>query len=100
MLLTPLKSHCVSFPFQVPSDYLTVGVYEMLINDVHLFSSTNTGVIWPVLGMPKSLRYISYVLPTTYGAEAMRSIMERGTFFISFCSSCFMSLFQLIKFLY
>ena len=67
----------------MPSDYLTVGVYEMFNNDVHLFSLTNTGVIWPVLGMPKSLRYISYVLPTTYGAEAMRSIMERGTFFIS-----------------
>ena len=28
--------------------------------------------------MPKFLQYISNVLPTTYAAGAMRSIMERG----------------------
>ena len=28
--------------------------------------------------MPKVVRYISYALPTTYAAEAMRSIMGRG----------------------
>ena len=37
------------------------------------------GVMWPLEGMPLALRYISYVLPTTYAAEAMRSIMGRGT---------------------
>jgi ABC-type multidrug transport system permease subunit len=37
-----------------------------------------SGVIWPIEGMPVVLRYISYCLPTTYAAEAMRSIMERG----------------------
>ena len=36
------------------------------------------GIIWPLEGMPKFLRYISYALPTTYAAEAMRSIMGRG----------------------
>ncbi|KAL5460126.1 hypothetical protein EMCRGX_G033553 [Ephydatia muelleri] len=37
-----------------------------------------SGVMWPLEGMPLALRYISYVLPTTYAAEAMRSIMGRG----------------------
>ncbi|XP_003390840.2 PREDICTED: ABC transporter G family member 20-like [Amphimedon queenslandica] len=37
-----------------------------------------SGIIWPLEGMPKFLRYISYALPTTYAAEAMRSIMGRG----------------------
>lgn len=37
-----------------------------------------SGIIWPIEGMPKFLQYISNVLPTTYAAEAMRSIMERG----------------------
>ena len=36
------------------------------------------GILWPVEGMPKFLQYISYALPTTYAAEAMRSIMGRG----------------------
>ena len=36
------------------------------------------GIIWPLEGMPKVIRYISYGLPTTYAAEAMRSIMGRG----------------------
>ena len=37
-----------------------------------------SGVMWPLEGMPLVLRYISYVLPTTYAAESMRSIMGRG----------------------
>jgi ABC-type multidrug transport system permease subunit len=28
--------------------------------------------------VPKGLRYISYALPTTWAASAMRSIMSRG----------------------
>ena len=39
----------------------------------------NTGVIWPLEGMPKWLQYISAALPATYPAEAMRAIMGRGT---------------------
>lgn len=37
-----------------------------------------SGVMWPLEGMPLALRYMSYVLPTTYAAESMRSIMGRG----------------------
>jgi ABC-type multidrug transport system ATPase subunit/ABC-type multidrug transport system permease subunit len=37
-----------------------------------------SGVIWPLEGIPKNLRYISYALPTTWAAEAMRSIFGRG----------------------
>ena len=40
---------------------------------------TLLGIIWPVEGMPKFLRYISYALPTTHAAEAMRSIIGRGS---------------------
>ena len=43
--------------------------------------------------MPKFLRYISYGLPSTYAAEAMRSIMGRGSVDHVFChatsSSCY-----------
>jgi len=28
--------------------------------------------------MPDALRYISYILPTTWAADSMRSIMNRG----------------------
>eukprot|EP00041_Stephanoeca_diplocostata_P023505 m.579068 g.579068 ORF g.579068 m.579068 type:complete len:963 (-) comp22311_c0_seq1:316-3204(-) len=37
-----------------------------------------SGIIWPLEGMATGLRYVSYVLPTTWAAEAMRSIMLRG----------------------
>lgn len=37
-----------------------------------------SGVIWPLQGMPLPLRYVSYCLPTTWAADAMRSIMSRG----------------------
>jgi len=37
-----------------------------------------SGIIWPIEGVPLPLRYISYCLPTTWAANAMRSIMCRG----------------------
>ncbi len=37
-----------------------------------------SGIIWPLEAVPMGLRYISYMLPTTWAAGAMRSIMSRG----------------------
>lgn len=37
-----------------------------------------SGVLWPLEGIPIGLRYVAYALPTTWAAEAMRSIMLRG----------------------
>ncbi len=37
-----------------------------------------SGIIWPIEAVPMGLRYISYCLPTTWAAGAMRSIMSRG----------------------
>ena len=61
---------------------LVIGVYD--IEELHMYMSSfsslfhSPGIIWPLEGMPKVVRYISYALPTTYAAEAMRSIMGRG----------------------
>ncbi|QQP36934.1 ATP-binding cassette sub-family G member 20, partial [Caligus rogercresseyi] len=37
-----------------------------------------SGIIWPLEGMPKELRYVSYALPQTLACEAMRGILSRG----------------------
>jgi ABC-type multidrug transport system ATPase subunit/ABC-type multidrug transport system permease subunit len=37
-----------------------------------------SGIIWPLEGMPVWLRYIAYAMPSTFGAQALRSIMSRG----------------------
>ncbi|XP_067144157.1 LOW QUALITY PROTEIN: ABC transporter G family member 23-like [Centruroides vittatus] len=37
-----------------------------------------SGIVWPVEAMPYALRYISYTMPQTYAAEAMRSLFARG----------------------
>lgn len=37
-----------------------------------------SGVIWPLEAIPSWLRPVSYVIPVTYGVDAMRSIMIRG----------------------
>jgi len=37
-----------------------------------------SGIIWPVEAIPTGLNYISLALPTTWAANAMRSIMSRG----------------------
>jgi len=37
-----------------------------------------SGVIWPLEAIPKGISYISYALPTTWAAEAIRSVMTRG----------------------
>ena len=37
-----------------------------------------SGIIWPLEGMPRGLRYISYILPQTYACQAMRGILSRG----------------------
>ena len=36
------------------------------------------GIIWPLEGMPRVLRYLSYILPQTFACEAMRGILSRG----------------------
>ncbi|XP_074652584.1 ABC transporter G family member 20-like isoform X2 [Tubulanus polymorphus] len=37
-----------------------------------------SGIIWPIEAIPTWLRYISYGLPITFPAEAMRCILGRG----------------------
>ena len=36
------------------------------------------GVIWPIESMPPIIRPVSYAIPLTYAAEALRSVMIRG----------------------
>ncbi|KAL0110790.1 hypothetical protein PUN28_014028 [Cardiocondyla obscurior] len=36
------------------------------------------GCIWPLEGMPKALRWLSYVLPTTYSSISLRAIIYQG----------------------
>ncbi|MFQ6128262.1 MAG: ABC transporter permease [Thermoplasmata archaeon] len=36
------------------------------------------GVIWPIESMPPVIRPVSYVIPLTYAADALRSVMIRG----------------------
>ncbi len=37
-----------------------------------------SGVFWPVEAIPSFLRWASYIIPPTYGVEAIRSVMLRG----------------------
>ena len=37
-----------------------------------------SGILWPIEGMPKILRQISWFLPCTAACQAMRDIMARG----------------------
>ena len=37
-----------------------------------------SGVLWPIESVPNGLRYVSYALPTTWGAATMRSVLNRG----------------------
>jgi len=36
------------------------------------------GVIWPIESMPPIIRPVSYFIPLTYAADALRSVMIRG----------------------
>ncbi|CAB4059787.1 unnamed protein product [Lepeophtheirus salmonis] len=37
-----------------------------------------SGIVWPIEGMPSSLKYVSYIFPQTIACEAMRGILSRG----------------------
>lgn len=37
-----------------------------------------SGIVWPIEGIPKALRYVSYILPQTYACEAIRAILYKG----------------------
>jgi ABC-2 type transport system permease protein len=37
-----------------------------------------SGVFWPIQAIPEWLRPVSYVLPTTYAVDAVRSVIMRG----------------------
>ncbi|MGZ4953449.1 MAG: ABC transporter permease [Halobacteriota archaeon] len=37
-----------------------------------------SGIIWPLEAIPAWLRPASYLIPTTYAVEALRSVMMRG----------------------
>ncbi|MDM7933922.1 MAG: ABC transporter permease, partial [Methanothrix sp.] len=36
------------------------------------------GVWWPLQSVPEVIRPISYILPLTYGADALRAVMLKG----------------------
>lgn len=48
--------------------------FPFLMMPVFLLS----GIFWPVEAIPDWLRPLSWALPTTYGVEALRSVMIRG----------------------
>ncbi|KAG5331765.1 ABCGK protein, partial [Acromyrmex charruanus] len=52
------------------ANYTSIGSFIALI-----FTS---GCIWPIEGMPKALRWISYILPTTLPSISMRGIIYKG----------------------
>lgn len=37
-----------------------------------------SGIFWPLEAIPQFLRWTSYLIPPTYGVEAMRSVIVRG----------------------
>ncbi|XP_037503209.2 ABC transporter G family member 20 [Rhipicephalus sanguineus] len=43
-----------------------------------LFSPRAAGILWPLEGIPKFIRYFSYAMPLTLPADALRSVMSKG----------------------
>ncbi|XP_077496463.1 ABC transporter G family member 23-like [Amblyomma americanum] len=37
-----------------------------------------SGILWPLEGIPKAIRFFSYVMPLTLPADALRSVMSKG----------------------
>ncbi|XP_011055070.1 PREDICTED: ABC transporter G family member 20-like isoform X2 [Acromyrmex echinatior] len=54
----------------IMANFTSIGSFVVLI-----FCS---GCIWPIEGMPKELRWISYILPTTLPSISMRGIIYKG----------------------
>lgn len=55
---------------EVAAGQITVGTYFPCL--------MLSGVMWPISAIPKWFVWISYLLPTTWAAEAARSVMIRG----------------------
>lgn len=36
------------------------------------------GILWPLEGIPKVIRYFSYLMPLTLPADSLRSVMSKG----------------------
>eukprot|EP00118_Oscarella_pearsei_P019657 m.210131 g.210131 ORF g.210131 m.210131 type:complete len:146 (+) comp39742_c1_seq23:1264-1701(+) len=76
LLLQALAGSSIGLLISAYSDHedtsinLAVGVYYP--------TTLISGILWPVEAIPKWLRTISYMMPTTKAVEAVRSIMQKG----------------------
>ncbi|KAH8032550.1 hypothetical protein HPB51_026003 [Rhipicephalus microplus] len=62
--------------FELPSRGPLYGV--IIIAIMQGMCGMALGILWPLEGIPKFIRYFSYTMPLTLPADALRSVMSKG----------------------
>ncbi|KAF3423827.1 hypothetical protein E2986_12469 [Frieseomelitta varia] len=75
----------ISCSSHVVANYATLGSFYPLVllcvEHTNTYSKHFQGLIWPIEGMPKALKWLSLTLPMTIPGNALREIMHKGTDF-------------------
>ncbi|KAH6922204.1 hypothetical protein HPB50_010867 [Hyalomma asiaticum] len=56
----------------------TATTAAMVVDGINYPIMMVSGILWPLEGIPKIIRYLSYTMPLTLPADALRSVMSKG----------------------
>ncbi|KAH7985052.1 hypothetical protein HPB52_025311 [Rhipicephalus sanguineus] len=56
----------------------TATTAAMVVDGINYPIMMISGILWPLEGIPKFIRYFSYAMPLTLPADALRSVMSKG----------------------
>ncbi|KAF5301541.1 hypothetical protein FQR65_LT08846 [Abscondita terminalis] len=78
-LIVALEGICgMCFGFALSSVCTSDSVATYVILGSFFPAGLLSGIVWPLEGMPKVIRYVGYALPFSEAADGLRSIMQRG----------------------
>ena len=49
------------------------------------YTLTNTGVLWPLEGLPHSIRWVSNLMPVTFAVKAVKAVVSKGSYILQLC---------------
>ena len=60
-------------------DYAILYLYNYIYN----FSYCFLGVLWPLEGLPRGIRWVSNLMPVTYAVIAVKAVVSKGNYIVN-----------------
>nr|XP_054924724.1 uncharacterized protein LOC126527463 [Dermacentor andersoni] len=73
-----LLERCIVAGLMCSAVLETTTTAAMVVDGINYPIMMTSGILWPLEGIPKVIRYFSYLMPLTLPADSLRSVMSKG----------------------